>query len=263
MEHKSKLAIISGATGGLGRSFAEHLAAQHYHLVLTAYEHDLLDEQAIDLQDKYGITVTTIVADLSKAEDISMLTSYISGLTQIDMLVNCAGYGEKHMFSEEQIGDVRKMLSVHISATVELVHSVLPVMIKNESGAIITVASLAAFIPAPGSSIYASSKAFLNSFMESLHMEVHHKGIQVQSLCPGLTHTGFHQKSDVERSMDVKGIDLWMEPDEVVEASLKGLDKGSVICIPGKINKVIKHFLQALPRGQYYFLTNQVAKKFK
>lgn len=263
MIQENKLAVITGATGGIGSSFAKYIAARQYNLVISAYEQDLLEQAAAELREKYHIDVITIPANLAVPEDISALAQKLSALPQVDMLVNCAGFGEKSLFYKEDMSSVHKMINVHISATVELVHAVLPIMIKQRRGSIVTVSSLAAFIPAPGSSIYSSTKAFLNSFMESVHMEVNEYGINVQALCPGLTHTAFHNESDVETSIKMKGVDLWMEADDVVEESMRELDKGSVICIPGCINKAIKNLMPAIPRKLYYVITDKTAEKFK
>lgn len=263
MEQEKKVAVITGVTGGIGSSFAHHLAAQQYNLVISAYEQGLLEQAASNLREQYDIEVTTILTNLAVPEDIAALAQVLRELPQIDLLVNCAGFGEKSLFYNEEIAAVHKMISVHVSATVELIHAVLPVMMKQRSGSIITVSSLAAFIPAPGSSIYSSTKAFLNSFMESVHMEVDEYGINVQALCPGLTRTAFHDKSDVEQSIDIKGVDLWMEADEVVEESLRSLDNGPVICIPGCLNKAIKTLSPAIPRRLYYAIADRTAEKFK
>ncbi len=263
MTQGKKVAVITGVTGGIGSSFAQHLAQQQYDLIISAYERELLEQIASDLRRQYNIEVTTVLANLAVAEEVSSFTEKLEQAEQLDMLVNCAGFGENNLFYEEDINAIRKMLSVHISATVELVHAVLPLMIRQQSGSIITVSSLAAFMPAPGSSIYASTKAFLNSFMESIHMEVDELGIKVQSLCPGLTHTKFHDSSDVERSINIKGIDLWMDADEVVRFSLEGLKKKEVICVPGCINQAIRNFSPAMPRRLYYALADKAAEKFR
>lgn len=258
----NKLAIVTGATGGIGLSFAEHLAAEGYDMVVTGRNTRKLDEIAATLKENNpGVNIKAVSADLSVAADITRLVKQVEELERIDVLVNCAGYGERCLFFDEPEHEILDMLSVHITATVLLVHAVLPLMIKQHRGAIITVSSLAAFVPAPGSSIYTSSKAFLNTFMESLHMEVRQYGIKVQSLCPGPTHTDFHKGADLAQS--VSGIDLWMEPDEVVEISFRALENDEIVCIPGSINKAIKSITSMLPRAPYYRLTEKLAKKYR
>jgi short-subunit dehydrogenase len=176
--------------------------------------------------------------------------------------VNCAGFGGGERFCDEKLEHQLKMIQVHIAATVQLVHAVLPGMVKRKKGNIITVSSLSAFIPSPGSSIYAATKSFLNSFMESIHMEVSKYGVKVQSLCPGLTHTEFHTrlKKEGKRSGLNRAIPF-MEPDDVIEYSLKCLKKGKVVCIPGCFNKTIKKAIPIVPRKSFYALSKKVAEE--
>lgn len=263
MNEQNRLAIITGATGGLGKAFAIQLARQKYNLILSGRQEDKLREIAGQLEHKFAIKAEPLIADLSNPEGIKILTDKIETTERIDMLVSNAGYGERNKFNDEQVDDVMKMLSVHVNATVQLVHKVLPAMIKAKCGNIISVSSLSAFVPAPGSSVYSSSKLFLNSFMESIHMEVSRLGIKVQSLCPGLVHTGFHNGSAVEHAVETRGFSLWMQPEEVVYASLRGLDRGKVICVPGSINKLIRGILRIAPRRPYYAVAKMVARRFK
>ncbi len=256
-----KRALITGASGGIGYAFATQLANAGYDLVLTGLEPARLEEVVQQLRAKCHTDIRGTVADLADADGITALIAQLEGFEPVDMLVNSAGFGEHKFFHEEEEADVLKMLNVQITATVRLAHALLPGMIERRRGSIITVASLAAFVPAPGASIYSSSKAFLNSFTESLHMEVHQYGIKVQSLCPGSTHTDFHKGQEIEESL--YGIDFWMEPEDVVRISLKALEKGEVVCIPGSINKVIGNIAPLLPRRPYYHLVEKLAHKFR
>jgi len=259
----NKIALVTGASGGIGSSFAKQLAAQKYDLVLSGRKEQELRNLADDITATYGVGVELVITDLSSEQGIEVLTDRVAALDNIDMLVSNAGYGERSRFEHEQVSDVMKMISVSVNATVQLVHAALPGMIRRKSGNIIAVSSLSAFVPAPGSSIYSSSKVFLNSFMESIYMEVHKYGIKVQSLCPGLVHTGFHNNSQVAHTVDARGLNLWMEPDKVVEHSLRALMKGEVICIPGTVNKLIKRLLPSLPRRSYYSIVDRIAQRFK
>ena len=255
------LAVITGAAGGLGKSFAKHLAARKWNLLLTDINPDRLKEIAQELEMQNGVLVKIQSADLTDQEQLSKLTDKLKAINQIDLLVNCAGFGEGEMFCEEKVERQLKMIQLHITATILIVHAILPRMIKRRNGKIITVASLSAFIPSPGSSIYAATKAFLNSFMESLHMEASQHGIRVQSLCPGLTHTEFHFKLKKEgmRSGLSKAIPF-MKPDKVVRHSLGCLDEGEVVCVPGLFNKMVKKVLPLFPRSIFYSLSKKIAK---
>lgn len=254
-----KIAVITGATGGIGSVFSRQLAAQRYNLVLADMNLKKLQQLSDALCAEYPISVETIQVNLAKKDSIQNLAANLAGRARVDLLVNAAGYGEKTLFKDEKIQASLDMISVHVLATVQLIHAVLPGMMKRRKGSIIAVSSLASFIPAPGSSIYSATKSFINTFMESLHMEVRSKGIQVQSLCPGLTHTGFHTAEDIARYKGIRGLDLWMEADEVVAASLRNLSDDHIVCIPGFINKTIKKTIPVLPRRSYYRLAEKLS----
>ena len=261
MQLNTRLAVITGATGGLGKAYAQQLAAMGYDLLLSARQESRLAQLADELTLKYKVQVGYVAADLAQTEGINKLIGRISMLQTVDMLVSNAGYGERAMFEDEAIDDVLNMISVHIHATVQLVHSVLPIMKKQNYGDIIAVSSLSAFVPAPGSSIYASTKTFLNTFMESLQMEVRKYGIRTQSLCPGLTHTQFHAGSVEGSNMQLPGLDLWMDADEVVSKSLYHLGGGDVVYVPGFKNRFIRWFISKIPRSSYFALAERMAKK--
>lgn len=254
-----KTAVITGATGGMGSEFARQLAEKDYNLVLIDMSPEKLHALTNTLSAKQNITIEAIIANLADNSSIVNLAANLAGRKRIDLLVNAAGYGEKTLFKDERIEASLDMISVHVLATVQLIHAVLPAMLKRRKGGIIAVSSLASFIPAPGSTIYSATKSFINAFLESLHMEVHHKGLRVQSLCPGLTHTGFHTAQDIARFEKIKGIDLWMEAEEVIRISLEQLDTEQVICIPGFINKTLKNAVPVLPRKAFYKFVEKMA----
>lgn len=263
MNQQNKVALITGASGGIGKAYAEQLAKRKYNLILSGRQKEVLDDIAGKLSADYSIDADYVVSDLSTQDGIKKLTDRINDEGGVDMLVSNAGYAERSRFNDKDVEEINKMLSVHINATVQLVHAVLPGMINKKCGNIISVSSLSAYVPAPGSSIYSSSKLFLNSFMEAIHMEVRKMGIKVQSLCPGLTHTGFHQGTSVAQSAEVRGMSIWMQPEDVVQASLRKLGKRSVIYTPGSINKVLRALLPLLPRKPYYAIAGRFATRFK
>lgn len=248
-----KTVLITGATGGIGTAFARAYVRNRYNLVLCDVNVERLQAMSQQLQQEYKCNVKVLVANLAATTGVDDLIVQLQGI-RIDAFVAAAGYGEKMLFAKEDIEASVRMIHVHSISVVQLIHAILPQMLKRRKGDIIAVSSLAAFIPAPGSSIYSATKAFVNSFIESLHMEVGQKGIRVQSLCPGLTHTGFHNEADIKRFDKIKGLNLWMEADEVVAASLQGLEDSHVVCIPGFINKSIKHAVPAIPRQSFYKL---------
>lgn len=256
---KKNSALITGATGGFGSAFARRLAAMKYDLILTDMDPSALNKMAETLQTAYPVSVRTEVVDLSDDKAIARFADKLTRNGAIDVLVNCAGFGEGIRFSQEKLERQLRMIQVHISAAVQLVHAVLPGMIRKRSGKIITISSLSAFLPAPGNSVYAGTKAFLNSFMESIHMEVSGYGIQVQSLCPGLTQTGFHEKLKQEgKRAKLNKVVPWMEAEEVVDYSFKCLARRRVICVPGCFNRTVRKSVPLVPRKSFY----SIAKKF-
>jgi short-subunit dehydrogenase len=166
---------------------------------------------------------------------------------EIDVLINNAGFGIDHPFHGNSLGDIRSMISTHILAVSELTHIVLPGMMRRRRGTIINVSSLGAFTPGLTRSLYFSTKSFVHYFTVSLFMEVRSFGIKVQSLCPGMTRSNFHrnlQKEELEKKF---GLLKFTTPEEVVFQSLKTLEKGWVLCIPGTANKLFYIIAKCLP----------------
>jgi short-subunit dehydrogenase len=226
-------ALITGASAGLGAEYARQLAAAGTGLILVARRLDRLEELATDLRSRYGVTVDVISADLSTPDGVAAVESRISSSPTLDLLVNNAGFGGKTSFVKGDVADHVDMVRVHVEATVRLTKAVLPGMIDRGRGAVVNVASVAAFSPFSGA-MYSGTKSFLVMFSQNLGAELRPKGIAVQALCPGLTHTEFHAAA----SLDLAGTPrfLWMTADRVVRISLKRLGRGAV-CIPGWQNK--------------------------
>jgi len=249
------MAVITGATSGIGRAFAERLARDGYDLLVTGRRASVLRGLAATLAKQAGVRVTTVIAELSSEKEVSALVRRIEKLQRVDALVNNAGYGSGLAFRKAPIDDHLRMVAVHVTAALRLAHAVLPGMVARSEGTIVTVASLAAFLPLPGSAVYCGTKAFLNSMTESIAMEVSGNGIRVQSLCPGLVRTDFHGRTKrwanrASESRD-RGIVRWMSPEQVVERSFRDLARGRVLCIPGFWNRVGFHAVKLMPRGLY------------
>lgn len=260
---EGKLAIITGATSGIGKAFADYYASQGYHLLITGRRKDVMLDVALRLEVKYAVSIEMVFADLSRGEDLSRLLQTISKRSDIEVLVNCAGYGLDERFSEDNINHQIAMLGVHVNAPVKITHKVLPIMMRNHCGTIINVSSLAAYMPTAGNTMYTSTKSFLKSFTESLHMDVSSYGIKVQCLCPGFTHSDFHNNLSISSGTLKPGIIRWMEPSEVVHYSIACLNKGQVICIPGFLNKILAASAMAVPRNLYYLIAARMEHKIR
>jgi len=235
-----KTALITGASSGIGAAFAHRLASKGYNLVLVARRKENLTMLTRALEQQYGITARFIVADLSCRDGIELAASAVKQQGHFDMLVNNAGFGTTGMFVNCAMKKHHDMVYVHVLASMHLIRAALPLMIAHGSGAIINVASLAAFIPMPGSVAYCATKSCLVAFSEALQIELISTGIKVQVLCPGYTYTEFHDTPEFS-SFNRSNIPrpLWSSTDTVVNASLNALDQKQVICIPGLVNRFI------------------------
>lgn len=244
-ESASKTALITGASSGLGAEFANQLAAKGYNLVLTARREERLHQLSELIQSKYAVQVNIQDADLSKLPDIDRLVSTINSISNLDLLVNNAGFGTVGRFYRVEADKELAMVNVHMVAPVMLSRAALPGMISQNHGAIINVASLAGLIPIRNV-LYHSSKAFLVSFSEALHAELRDSHVHVQALCPGYVSTEFHDTAEYSRfpRTSVPRF-LCMTSEQVVSESLKFLQYRKVICIPGNLYR----FAGALSRN--------------
>ncbi|MBN2153929.1 MAG: SDR family oxidoreductase [Candidatus Lokiarchaeota archaeon] len=237
-------AVITGASSGIGTEFAGQLADQGFKLMLVARRKEMLDRIGKELAEKAKVRVEALAADLARQEGIDLVAARIRELRDIDVLVNNAGFGIPGGFVDCDFGRMLDMMAVHMTAPVHLCRAAIPAMLDRGRGAIVNTASLSAFNPSPG--MYAPTKAFLVSLSEGLNSELKGRGVRVQALCPGFTHTGFHDTSDELKKMKAslpKGI--WGTAAGVVGASLAGLRKGKDVVIPGLVNK----FMMAFPKG--------------
>jgi len=226
-------ALITGASAGIGATFARKLAERNYDLILVARRRERLKILRRELEEQHGVTCEVLPADLADEVGIETVAERIRETTDLTMLVNNAGFGTIGMFAEVDIMRHIDMIKVHVTAAVRLCHAALPAMIANRRGDIINVSSVSGFMDNPGGATYNPTKAYLNSFSQTLRNEMAEYGVRVQALCPGFTLTEFHEVGDfVEFVRDKVPKGWWMTPEFVVRKSLKGLEKGQVICIP-------------------------------
>jgi len=234
-------ALITGASAGLGASFARALAARGYDLVLLARRRDRLQALADKLTAQHAIRCEVMTADLSGIEEIRKTADHIRRMDNLDLLINNAGFASLGYFADIPSEKSMRMFHLHMTAPVELTHAALQGMLPRKHGTVINVSSLAAFVFTPGNVMYDSTKAFLAAFSKNLMLEVKEAGIKIQCLCPGFTRTEFHEVGDFknfDRSVIPKA--LWMSPDEVVSLSLDALEhSNNPIFIPGWKNRLV------------------------
>lgn len=239
--------LVTGASSGIGAAFARALAADGHDLVLVARRESRLRQLQEELQRRHGIGAEILVADLADLQQLRRVEQRITELADLEILINNAGFGQVGNFVEIAVDGLTEMINVHVTATVRLTRTALPGMIARGRGAIINVSSMAAFMSAPGTVTYCATKAYLNVFSESLGVELRSTGVYVQLLCPGFTHTGFHDTEtcrDFDRSQIPKG--MWMSAEDVVAASLRALKRKRFLCIPGVKNRLLATFLRSL-----------------
>lgn len=234
-------ALITGASAGLGEEYARQLAEAGTDLILVARRIERLEKLASELEAKFGIKAEVFSADLSRDEDIQKLADKVKQTEDLDLLINNAGFGGKSKFYKDEGQEMEQMIKVHVIAATVLTRAALLRMLQRNHGAVINVASIAAFSPLSGA-MYSSTKAFLVMFSENLQNELYGTGIKIQALCPGLTHTEFHEVAGINKK-DIPGI-LWMNANRVVRISLRALAKKRTIIIPGVRNKFIAFLLR-------------------
>ena len=238
-----RVALITGASAGLGVEFAKALSERGHRLVLVARRKERLDQLAKELGKARAVAL-----DLSKAGAADNLMADLQAHGEVvDVLVNNAGFGLIGKFAELDAKRERQMIDLNVGTLTDLCRAVAPQMIKRKSGAILNVASTAAFQPGPKMAVYFATKAFVLSLSEALHEELKPHGIKVSCLCPGPTRTEFG---------DVAGFGgnglfdrVAMESPAVVRAGLEGLDKNKAVVVPGWMNKLTANSGRFAPRA--------------
>jgi short-subunit dehydrogenase len=238
------VALITGASSGIGEAFSRKLAGRGCHLILVARRIDRLKNLAAELDDAEALK-----ADLTAASDLRIVEHRIIAEPQVDFLVNNAGFGFLGSFFDSDLGAQDRMHRLHILAQERLTHAALMGMVKRGKGNIINVSSVAGFLSIPYSVSYGATKAWINSFTEGLFVELKSIGspVRVQALCPGFTRTEFHDIAGMDRNVIPRS--LWMTADEVVDASLRGLERNRVIVVPGWRYRLFLGLYRWFPRS--------------
>ncbi|MER7208565.1 SDR family oxidoreductase [Streptosporangium sp. NPDC000239] len=235
-------ALITGATAGIGAAFARRLAADGFSLVLVARDEERLSAAAESLRLRYGVEAEVLAADLATDEGLERVEARLR--QGVDLLVNNAGFGHPGSFLDVPVPDELRMLKVHCEAVLRLTMAALPGMRKRNRGAVINVASVAAFL---NRGTYSASKAWVVNYSESMAAELVGTRVRVMALCPGFVRTEFHERA----SMDTSGIPgfLWLSADDVVNESMRDLALGKRVSVPDLRYKVIVGVSRLVPRG--------------
>ena len=250
------LALITGASSGIGATFARRLARDGYALILVARRLDRLEDLARELGG-----AETLAADLTDEAGLKLVEQRIAAAPELDLLVNNAGFGTMGRFFEVPVDGQDLMHRLHVMATMRLTHAALRGMVARGRGGIINVSSVAGFWQSPGSVSYCATKAWMNTFTELLYMELKIAGsaVKVQALCPGFTITEFHDVMKLDRGR-IPGW-LWTKADDVVDASLAGLARGRLFVVPGVFYKFLVALSGLLPRSWRRSFATRYARK--
>lgn len=245
-----RLVLITGASAGIGLSFARTYAAHGWDVALTARRADRLDKLVEEIRLRFGVDAYALPADMSDPATPERLQKDILALGRgVDGLVNNAGYGQPGGFIANSLEDHRAFLQVMMLGPVELIHRFLPGMVEQKFGRIINVASLAGYLPAsPGDTLYGPVKTGLTRFSQSLHLEVRDHGVHVSALCPGWTYSEFHDiiGTRSKLSQTIPGW-MWMGADEVAREGFVAVEANRATCVPGAPNKALAVLLKILP----------------
>ncbi len=257
-----RTALITGASSGIGETFAKALAAQGMDLVLVARSEDRLRALARQLNEVYSRRVEVVSVDLSLAGAAEKVKTAVDSLGMtVDLLINNAGFGTVGAFEKQAPERERQEILLNAAAVVDMTHAFLPGMLERKSGGIINVASAAAFQPLPYMAVYAATKAFVLSFSHGIRGEYLRKGIKVTALCPGPVDTPFFEATGVENLRGTVPKGMMVTADRVVSDCLKAFKAGKAVCVPGAATKLMAVAGHFTPRGMLGRITAKAMKR--
>lgn len=240
------LAVVTGASSGIGLEYAERLATKGYDLAVVARRRGRLESVAEQLRSDLGVAVEVVAADLTKAAELRLVEERVRSASRLEMLVNCAGFGTVASFPTVDPDRIESEIALNVTAVVRLTRAALPGMTARRKGAIVNVSSMASFQPNPYLASYGASKAYVTNFTEALSAELAGSGVFLQALCPGPVHTEFGEVAGVPKGALPEF--LFASAAQVVDASLRGIERGEVVCVPGTVESLVSTVIDFLPR---------------
>jgi short-subunit dehydrogenase len=223
-------ALVTGASTGIGAIYADRLARRGYDLILVARNRERLDELARRLTDATGRSIQSCPADLNNKDDLASVEQLLRTDQSITALVNNAGFGGASPLLESDVARMDEMISLNVSALTRLTYAAVPGFVARGVGTVINIASIVAIAPEVLNGVYGGTKAFVLAFSQSLHHELSSKGVRVQAVLPGATATEFWGVAGL--SVEHLPSQIVMSAQDMVDASLAGLDQGELITIP-------------------------------
>lgn len=251
-----KIALITGCTSGIGKSFANLFAQKGYYLVLVSRDVEKLNMQTKQIIEEYGIKVYTIACDLTQKNAANEVYNEIKRIgVQVHILINNAGFNECGSFLDTSIEKEIEMMQLHMIFTTQLMKLLLPQMVEEKSGHILNVGSTGSYMSCPYNAVYAATKAYILSMSKGIASELKNTGVSITTLCPGATKTEFATKAGIENSLLFKL--FVMSPDKVASIGYKALIKGKMTVIAGIYNKLLVFAACILPKE----VVNYICKK--
>jgi short-subunit dehydrogenase len=258
MAPTSSVALITGATAGIGAAFVRDRAAAGMDLILVARDAERLDSFCADLTKEFGVRARPLAADLTTPEGLAAVSAVLTE-EPIDLLVNNAGLGLNTSFLKSDVEAEQHLLNLNVVAVMRLTHAVLPAMVQRGRGEIVNVSSVSGFAATMPGSTYPASKAWVTSFSEAVGMQVKHRGVRVMALCPGFTRTEFHQRAGIAAGQMPAWV--WLRADDVVRQGLRDLHKGKLVSVPSIRYKVVVGALKLTPRAVLHRVMPRGAKR--
>jgi short-subunit dehydrogenase len=264
-EARSRTALVTGASSGIGKAFAELLAEKGYALVLVARRRDRLEELAATLRQRHNAAIHIIAADLAQPSASSDIVSELRrNNVTIDFLVNNAGYGVPGSYTNVTWADHSRFMQVLVTAVLDLTYQILPGMIERGWGRIVNIASVAGMMPAPaGHTLYGASKAFVIRFSEAVDAENKAKGVNCTAVCPGFTWSEFHDVTGTRDKMNRMPRFLWLTAPRVAREGYDAVMRGNPVVVNGRIYQLLVWLNSALPRSLSRWVAGAAGTRYR
>ncbi|MHA3704099.1 SDR family NAD(P)-dependent oxidoreductase [Jatrophihabitans sp. YIM 134969] len=239
------LAVVTGPTSGIGAAFARALAGEGYDLVLVARDVARLDATGAELADRYGISCRSLGADLATDAGTDAVAAVLRD-EPVSMLVNNAGFGIYGRFADNDLADELRMLDLDVRSVLVLTHAAVGAMTARGGGDVVNVSSVGGFVPRASGATYVGAKAWVTGFTEALAQQLTGTGVRVCAVCPGYTHTEFHERAQADMTRVPEW--MWLEADQVVAEGLADLRRGRPVSVPSLRYKSLLAAVKVLPR---------------
>lgn len=264
-EGEGKTALVTGASSGIGKAFAELLAARGYAVVLTARRRERLDQLAGRLATEHGVATHVIVDDLAEPEASERIAAAVRALgLQVDVLVNNAGYGVPGSYVNVAWPDHQRFIQIMMTAVCDLTYRLLPPMLARGWGRVINIASVAGMVPAPaGHTLYGASKAFVIKFSEALAAENAAKGVHVTAVCPGFTYSEFHDVTGTRQQMKSVPAMLWLDAADVAREGYDAVMRGDPVVVNGRAYRFLLWLMGVVPKGLVKSVSRAAGRRYR